>query len=224
MATGPLILDASQWGADLYLHESMLSSMMLGAGLALAAVLQPGPLQAYFLSSVAQRGWRRTLPAALAPICSDGPIVLTVLLVLTRLPDAAARSMQAAGGVLLLYFAWRAYRDWHRGALPEGEAQGGGARTLVEAIGINLLNPNPWLGWTLVMGPALVGAWRASPASGIAFLLSFYGVIVGGSALLILLLGTSSFLRAEARRRLILISAILLAGLGVYRLGLSIVG
>src|SRR5512141_2566812 len=72
-------------------RSAMVSSLLLGSGLAFAAVLQPGPLQAYFLSSVAQRGWRRTLPAALAPICSDGPIVLTVLFLLTRLPGDAAR-------------------------------------------------------------------------------------------------------------------------------------
>lgn len=202
----------------------MLSSLLLGSGLAFAAVLQPGPLQAYFLSSVAQRGWRRTLPAALAPICSDGPIVITVLFVLTRLPDTAARIMQAAGGLLLLYFAWQAYRDW-RGGLPgETDADKQGSRTLLEAMSINLVNPNPWLGWTLIMGPALLAAWQASPASGIAFLVAFYGVIVGGSALLILLLGTTSFLSPRARHSLILLSAILLASLGVYRLSISLLG
>ena len=200
----------------------MLPSVLLGSGLAFAAVLQPGPLQAYFLSSVAQRGWRRTLPAALAPICSDGPIVLIVLFALTRLPETVARLMQAAGGLLLLYFAWSAYREWRGGSLPEEAQKGGGSRTLLEAMGINLLNPNPWLGWTLVMGPALLAAWRAAPAFGIAFLVSFYGVIVGGSALLILLLGTTSFLSARARHSLILISALLLAALGLYRLSIGI--
>ena len=200
----------------------MLPSVLLGSGLAFAAVLQPGPLQAYFLSSVAQRGWRRTLPAALAPICSDGPIVLIVLFALTRLPETVARLMQAAGGLLLLYFAWSAYREWRGGSLPEEAQKGGGSRTLLEAMGINLLNPNPWLGWTLVMGPALLAAWRAAPAFGIAFLVSFYGVIVGGSALLILLLGTTSFLSPQARHSLILVSALLLAALGLYRLSLGI--
>ena len=57
-------------------------------GFAFAAALQPGPLQAYLLASVAQRGWKRTLPAALSPLLSDGPIILVVLLVLTRLPDS----------------------------------------------------------------------------------------------------------------------------------------
>ncbi len=200
----------------------MLSSLLLGSGLAFAAVLQPGPLQAYFLSSVAQRGWRSTLPAALAPICSDGPILLIVLFVLTRLPDAAARLLQAAGGLLLLYFAWSAYRDWRKGPAPEAAGDSRGTRTLIEAIGINLLNPNPWLGWSLVMGPAFLAAWNHVPAWGIAFLAAFYSVIVGGSALLILLLGTTRFLSARARHSLILISAIVLGVLGIYRLSLSV--
>ena len=198
----------------------MLSSLFLGSGLAFAAALQPGPLQAYFLSSVAQRGWRRTLPAALAPLCSDAPIILTVLFVLTRLPNTVARLMQAAGGLLLLYFAWSAYREWRRGpAAPVAEKSG--SRTLLEAMGINLLNPNPWLGWTLVMGPALIAAWQDSPASGIAFVASFYGVIVATSALLILLLGTTSLLSPRLRHSLILCSAILLGALGLYRLSVS---
>ncbi len=83
----------------------MLSYLLLGSGFAFAAAIQPGPLQAYLLSSVAQRGWKRTLPAALSPLLSDGPIILIVLLILTRLPDSAARLLQAAGGLLLLYFA-----------------------------------------------------------------------------------------------------------------------
>ncbi len=201
----------------------MLSSLLLGSGLAFAAALQPGPLQAYLLSSVAQRGWRRTLPAALAPICSDGPIVLIVLLVLTSLPDTVARLMQAAGGLLLLYFAWSAYREWRRG--PTAQAgEKSGSRTLLEAMGINLLNPNPWLGWTLVMGPALLAAWQDSPASGIAFVASFYGVIVAASALLILLLGTTSLLSPRLRHSLILCSSILLGALGIYRLSQSFLG
>ena len=204
------------------LRSTMLSSFLLGSGLAFAAAIQPGPLQAYFLSSVAQRGWRRTLPAAFAPICSDGPIVLIVLFVLTQLPDSVARIMQAAGGLLLLYFAWSAYRAWRRGPDPDGGGGKGGSRTLLEAMGINLLNPNPWLGWMLVMGPALIAAWNDSPASGITFLLSFYGVIVGTGALLILLLGTSRFLSPRLRHGLILFSAVLLAALGIYRLSLSI--
>ena len=38
----------------------MLQYVVLGAGFAFAAVIQPGPLQAFLLSRVAAAGWRRT--------------------------------------------------------------------------------------------------------------------------------------------------------------------
>src|SRR5512135_42027 len=140
----------------------MSAYLLLGSGFVFAAAIQPGPLQAYLLSSVAQRGWRQTLPAALSPLLSDGPIIAVVLLVLTRLPDAAANVLQGAGGLLLLYFAWSSYRDWRRGPAVEAEAKGRAPRTLIEAASINFLNPNPWLAWSLVMGPALIAAWQDS--------------------------------------------------------------
>src|SRR5512142_1306653 len=155
----------------------MISTVLLGISLAFAAAIQPGPLQAYLLSSVAQHGWKRTLPGALSPVLSDAPIILAALFLLTRLPDGAARLLQAAGGLLLLYFAWHGYLDWRRGPAPELAETGRASRTLLEAIGVNLLNPSPWLGWSLVMGPALLAAWQASPATGIAFLVSFYCVL-----------------------------------------------
>ena len=65
----------------------MFEYVIIGSGFAFAAALQPGPLQAYLLSSVLQRGWRRTLPAAFAPLLSDGPIVVIALLVLTRISE-----------------------------------------------------------------------------------------------------------------------------------------
>jgi threonine/homoserine/homoserine lactone efflux protein len=83
----------------------MIENFLIGGGFAFAAAIQPGPLQAFLLSSVTQRGWKRTMPAALSPLLSDGPIALFVLLVLNRLPDALDRFLQVAGGLLLLYLA-----------------------------------------------------------------------------------------------------------------------
>ncbi len=137
--------------------EEMLENLLIGCGFAFAAAIQPGPLQAFLLSSVAQRGWKRTLPAALAPLLSDGPIALFVLLVLNRLPDAMGRILQAAGGVLLLYLAWAGYRQWRQKAPTDSEQKGPAPRTLFQAAGINLLNPNPYLGWSSGVGPGLSG-------------------------------------------------------------------
>ena len=66
--------------------RSMIAYLILGATYAFAAAVQPGPLQTYLIAQTLRNGWRRTLPAALSPVMSDGPVILLVLLVLTRLP------------------------------------------------------------------------------------------------------------------------------------------
>ena len=196
----------------------MFASIFLGAGFAFAAAIQPGPLQAFFFSSVAQRGWRRTLPAAFAPLISDGPIALLALLVLARLPELLGALLQAAGGMFLLYLAWSTFRSWQRWSEPEGIEDRQTPRTLLQAAVVNLLNPNPYLGWSLVLGPAFLAAWEDSHASGLALVIAFYSTMIVYNAGVILLFGTTRHLRPGARRALVLVSSVVLAGLGVYML------
>ena len=66
----------------------MLAYLLQGLGYGFAAAVQPGPFQTYVMSQALERGWRRALPAALAPLISDGPIIALTLLVLTRLPPS----------------------------------------------------------------------------------------------------------------------------------------
>ena len=199
----------------------MLHEILLGGGFAFAAVLQPGPLQAFLLTRAAAHGWKRTLPAALSPLLSDGPIALIALLAVGRLPLAAQRGLRAAGGLVLLYFAWAALRHWRSGA----ETSPAGGRvpgTLLQAALVNVLNPNPYLGWTMVLGPAAAGAWQQAPARAVALVAAFYVVMVAGLAGVIVLAGTTHHLGVRRHRLLVLISALLLAGLGVYQLAVSL--
>jgi threonine/homoserine/homoserine lactone efflux protein len=199
----------------------MLENIVLGGGFAFAAAVQPGPLQAYLLSQVAARGWRRTLPAALAPLVSDGPIAILVLLVLGQLSVGAQGLLRAAGGALLLYLAWSAYHQWRRP--PQTSADGAGTpRTVVQAVLVNLLNPNPYLGWALVLGPNAVAAWHRSPADAVALIVAFYAVLVAGLAGFIVAAGSVRFLGPRGQRVLVLVSAAVLAALGVYQLAASV--
>jgi threonine/homoserine/homoserine lactone efflux protein len=197
----------------------MLEYLLLGGGFALAAAAQPGPLQAFLLAQVAERGWRHTLPAALAPLLSDGPIAILAVLVLGRLPASLGRALEAAGGLLLLYLAWSAFREWRREAVAGALEPASPPRTLLQAAAVNILNPNPYLGWTLVLGPALVQAWREQPSHALALVVSFYATMVVALAATIVLFGTTGLLGPRGRRRLVLLSALLLAGLGLFRLG-----
>ncbi|MBK9210593.1 MAG: hypothetical protein IPL71_20865 [Anaerolineales bacterium] len=57
---------------------------------------QPGSFQTYLISQTLTRGWKRTLPAALAPLISDGPIILICLLLLSQVPDWLKRFLHIA--------------------------------------------------------------------------------------------------------------------------------
>jgi threonine/homoserine/homoserine lactone efflux protein len=91
-------------------------------------------------------------------------------------------------------------------------------RTMLQAALVNLLNPNPYLGWALVLGPSILTAWQETPAHGIALLAAFYVTMVATLAGFIFLVGTTRFLGARVQRAIAGVSALVLAGLGVYLL------
>ncbi len=194
----------------------MVNNILIGISYALSAGLQPGPLQAFFLAKVAEQGWRRTLPAAFAPLISDGPIALVSILLLNILPETFRNLLQLAGGFLLLYFAWNAYRNWREDQVIEFGESESTPKTVFQAALINLLNPNPYLGWSLVMGPAVVAAWAKSPGTAVSLLLAFYITMITTSMVMIYLMGRTLLLGPGARKVMNLISALLLVGLGLY--------
>lgn len=195
---------------------SIIGFLLIGISYALSAGLQPGPLQAFFLAKVAEGGWRRALPAAFAPLVSDGPIALVSILLLRALPGSFQSWLQLAGGMTLLTFAWSAFRNSRREQPPAADNPSSTPKTLGQAALINLLNPNPYLGWSLVMGPAVISAWKAGPGLVLVLLLSFYITMISTSLLLIALMGQALLIGPGARRTLSLVSGVLLAGLGVY--------
>jgi threonine/homoserine/homoserine lactone efflux protein len=195
----------------------MLGYFLLGATFAFAAVAQPGPLQAWLIAQTASHGWRRTLPAAFSPLLSDGPVILVTVLALSRLPAWLTTWLRMAGGVFVLYLAFGAFRTWRRfdARAPLAPPAGG---SLMRATLVNLLNPNPWISWSLVLGPLLLKAWREAPAHAAALLAGFYGVMVTGLAATIVLFGLARKLGPGVSRALIGLSAMALAFFGCWLL------
>lgn len=194
----------------------MFSNILIGISYALSAGLQPGPLQAFFLAKVAKNGWRKTLPAAFSPLLSDGPIALLSIFFINKLPALFQDWLGLGGGILLLYFAWTALRSWMRDEITEPDLSETTPRTIYQAALINLLNPNPYLGWSLVMGPAVMSAWGKGPGNALALLLAFYVTMISTSMALIYLMGRAVLRKPGARKMMSMISAVLLAGLGLY--------
>jgi threonine/homoserine/homoserine lactone efflux protein len=190
--------------------------------MALAAAVQPGPLQAFLLARVAEKGVKATIPAALAPLLSDGPIILLALLVLKSLPPTLTRIIQGAGGLLLMYLASSAFRQWLAWRNSRSRSMGTAPHTLAQAVAVNLLNPNPYLAWSLVLGPKLLQAWREGPGNAIALIGGFYGTMVAALALSIVFFGSARFFGEGVRRALVLISAVALAVLGMIQCAASL--
>jgi threonine/homoserine/homoserine lactone efflux protein len=196
----------------------LLGNVFLGGSLALGAAIQPGPLQAFLVSRVVATGWRRTLPACLTPLFSDGPPAILAVFLLGRIPPPLLHALRAAGGLLLLYLAAGVFRQW-RWPMPSSRQassrQASAPRTLLEAVLINLLNPNPYLAWALVLGPAVVAAWSRHPGHALGFVVAFYATMVVSLAGFVFLVGTARFLDPGRQRGLLGVSALLLAALGV---------
>ena len=195
----------------------MLSLLLQAATIGLSAGVTPGPYQAILLSYAIQGGWKKALPAAFAPLVSDGPVILLVLLVLNHVPDFFLRILQIGGALFLLYLAWDSYRAFRNYREVETQTDIKGFQTLLKATGMNLLSPGPWLFWSLINGPNLLDAWAVSPWWGVGYLAGFYGVFVLTNLVLIALFATLRKTGEEVRKALLLVSAIALAGFAVYQ-------
>ena len=150
------------------------------------------------------------------------PIVTAVLFILNYIPDIVTDILRLAGGLFLLYLAWGAIKTYRHFTETQSIAQSR-VQNFFKAVTINLLNPNPYLTWSLVMGPLLLDAWHESPAFGFSVIGSFYGILILSTVLLIIIFGSVRRLGSQINRILIGIVALALAGFGVYQVVAGII-
>jgi threonine/homoserine/homoserine lactone efflux protein len=139
-------------------------------------------------------------------------------------PGGAVRFLHLAGGVYLFWLAWGSYRTWRRFDPAREPDAGRAGGTLLKAVTVNFLNPNPWLGWTLIMGPLLLEGWRTAPSHGIALVAGFYSVMTVTLAGTILLFDLARRLGGRINRAALGLSAVALAAFGLYQLWLGVRG
>lgn len=195
--------------------------LLLAASYAFAAAVQPGPLQAYLVSQTMINGWRRTVPASIAPIISDIPIVFLVLLVLTQVPPAFVNVLRLAGGLYLLFLAFQALQSYRTYTQVRESQPPRIHQTIWKAVVVNLLNPNPYLGWALIMGPLLLQAWEESPAYGVALVVLFYATMIFATAAILALFAAARSIGPRIARALVGFSAAALFFFGFYQLWLG---
>jgi threonine/homoserine/homoserine lactone efflux protein len=207
--------------------------LLQGFALGLAAAASPGPFQAYLINQALIYGFRRAAPVAFAPLIADIPVVVASLLLLDQLSPGFLRFINAAGGIFVLYMAYSLWKTWSRSSsftdyadsrrdkpgIRNGPDQGtlpvNGSSRLWRGVIMNLFSPGPYTFWFLVSGPILVSALRDSTGNGLAFLLGFYGALIGGFLGIAALFHQARRLGPGVVRGLSLASILILAAFGM---------
>jgi threonine/homoserine/homoserine lactone efflux protein len=146
--------------------------------------IKPGPLITLVITETLQHDWKAGTKVALSPLITDAPIIT-----ISAWMWSQATSM--SGVESILYLAGATFLTWLgidglRGASlnfddiesPREE------KSLRRGVVTNLLNPNPWMFWTLAGAPFMVAAWNQSPWMPFAFVIPFFTMLIGTKILI----------------------------------------
>ena len=190
--------------------------IIFGITYALAASLQPGPLQTYIISQTLTKGWKATITTAFAPIISDIPIFIIVFFLLTNLPPTFINVLRIIGGLFLFYLSYNTFLSWKYYSNNNKNSKSIG--TFFKAVLVNLLNPNPYIGWSLIMGPIAIEAWNKSPSLAITLVSCFYLTMILSLIGTIFLFSFARSIGPKISRALLGLSSIGLFIFGLYQL------
>jgi threonine/homoserine/homoserine lactone efflux protein len=182
----------------------------------LYAAFLPGPMQAFLLSQIIRSGWRRTLPLALIPLGSDGPVMISLFFLLSQLPVWFTQGLRIIGGFFILYLAWDAYRSSKNSkeiTIPTDQSPV--RATFLKGVTMNLLNPNVYIFWATIGVPTILTGWQISPLHGLAFGLGFYVTMIPMTMLWIMILGTVGNLKPAVQKIISWVIVVLLVVVGL---------
>ena len=188
-------------------REFLLRGLALGFG----SGMSPGPFLALVVSSSLRGGFRHGAAVALAPLVSDLPVILASMLLLSQLPQQVLAALSMLGAVVLAWYAYESFRDARAVSLVAMRANAGGTPPARDALRrgvlVNLLNPNPWMFWITIGGPLLVSARDAGAVAVLAFMLPFYGLLIGSKVAIAAAIGAGRSRLTDRGYRLLLAGA-----------------
>ena len=164
-----------------------LSAVLSGAALGLTGGLAPGPLTALVITRTMQHGTGEGVKISLAPVITDGPLLLLGAVAAERLAgsDVVFGVIGLVGAAFLGFLGLESLRAGPLEASEQQAPTGG----VLRAVMTNLLNPHPYLFWGTVGGPLVAAAWAHSGAAVVGFLVGFFALLCGTKAGMAVLVG-----------------------------------
>jgi threonine/homoserine/homoserine lactone efflux protein len=151
------------------MNEFFLSALSFG----LAAGLKPGPLGVIVIQQTLSRGLSAGVRASLAPLITDGPIIIAAMWFLSRFKsiDLFAAALSLLGGAYLLWLSAKMFRVSEISLAGKLNSQS----SLTAAVKVNLLNPGPYLFWFTVGGSYII---RGSTTESLVFIVTTIGTLI----------------------------------------------
>ena len=158
----------------------MILALVSGFLLGLSAALTPGPLMALIIAQSLQFGRREGIKIAVAPLLTDGPVLIASVWLLSGIPhrDFTLGLLSAAGSVFLLVMATSYFRNPAAGQRLRPTTN---PSSLGKGMLVNFLSPYTYLFWFGIGAPVLLKVHEAHPAAPYLFLAVFYTVMIGAN-------------------------------------------
>lgn len=160
------------------MYSYLLIAMILG----LSSGFAPGPLLTLVITETLQHGRAAGIKVSVAPLITDTPIVIIVLLLFSQIShfEPLVGAIAIVGGGFVFYLGLISIRirpvNLSTGVVRE--------RSLLKGVITNFLNPAPYLFWVGVGAPMLIRGYQESPSYAVVFVITFYGLMVGSKILL----------------------------------------
>ena len=171
----------------------MIKFLAIGTLLGLSAGFAPGPLLTLVITETLQHDIKSGVKVAIAPIITDLPIIILTLFILAELSNfhSLLGIISLTGGFFILFMGYESMRT--KGV--ELNLQETKPKSLTKGILANALNPHPYLFWFSVGAPTMTKALSLNLFAPLAFICSFYILLVGSKIVLAIIVGKSkSFL------------------------------
>ncbi len=182
------------------MNEFFFAALSFG----LTAGLKPGSLGIIVIQQTLSKGLRAGVRASLAPLITDGPIIIAALWLLTQFKsiDRFAAILGLLGG---LYLIWVGIKILQLKAISlSGKLAS--QDSLHTAVKVHLLNPSPYVFWFTVGGSYIM---RGSALERSIFVITAIGTLIA-SKIVVALLAARFFSSLESRGYLLVMR--LLAG------------
>ncbi len=201
----------------------MVRAFLTGVGLGWGSGISPGPLMMLVASSALRGGVAAGARASMAPLFTDGPILVIALLTTSRLSPTVQTVMLGIGAIYLVALGLGEFRGVLAGEnkllAPDSKVNYGG---FWKAVAVNWTSPHVWMFWFTVGAPKVAGYPERVDAA--AFLIGFYLLLIGVKLTIAWIVGSNAHRLSETSyRRMVMAGGFGLIAFGLF-LGLEALG